>query len=263
MPTFGVFNIAIETLDLKKCNISELRTDTFSALPELTSLDLSYNVISYIPGNSFRRDCNMKYFNAAGNQLRSIENTFNLTRRVEKLNLAMNLIEEIGDALTNMKDLKILSLRGNRIRFIRDGTFRSNSLVHHLDLSENRLEWLGKNCFERLFSLKVLLVTQNSLVSLNGSMHGLNNLRYLFIHNNQLTALRSTDFEGSPQLTSIYAYGNNISSVRGAFRGLKNLQVVMLQKNRLRSVHRHSFPDTLQELKKLVLSGESTSFFFP
>ncbi|XP_077543480.1 toll-like receptor 7 isoform X2 [Haemaphysalis longicornis] len=255
IPRFGFHNTEIETLDLQKCNISELRSHCFTSLHELRSLDLSYNVIPYIPGNSFSRQSGLKYFNAAGNRLRSIDGTFIFTSRMEKLNLSMNLIEEIGEALINMTSLKMLTLRNNRIQFIQDGTFRSNFLVQHLDLSGNRLEWLGKYCFKRLFSLKVLLITENSITSLNGSIGHLPSLRYLFIHNNKLTALRATDFEDSPQLTSIYAYGNNITNVRGAFKSLDRLEVLMLQKNRLRSVHRQSLPRRLDKLRKLVLNG--------
>ncbi|KAH9382764.1 hypothetical protein HPB48_023323 [Haemaphysalis longicornis] len=77
----------------------------------------------------------------------------------------MNLIEEIGEALFNMTHLKVLSLTNNVIRFIADGTFRNNSFLQHLYLSGNKLEWLGKDCFQRLFSLKELVIAENLLMS--------------------------------------------------------------------------------------------------
>ncbi|KAH9362711.1 hypothetical protein HPB48_001192 [Haemaphysalis longicornis] len=258
VPRFGTPNLAIETLDLHKCNISVLLPNCFTILLELESLDLSYNVIPYLPGDVFPKDSRIKYFNAAGNRLHSIDRTFKFTWRIEKLNLSMNLIEEIGEAFINMTYLKGLTLRNNRIRFILDGTFRGNDLVQHLDLSGNRLEWLGKDCFEPLFSLKELFMTENLLTSLNGSIRRLPSLKYIFISNNKLKTLRAIDFEDSPELTHIYAHGNDITNVRGAFRSLNSLEVLMLQKNRLRSVHRQSLPSRLENLKEFILNGEFT-----
>ncbi|KAL3185272.1 hypothetical protein MRX96_031131 [Rhipicephalus microplus] len=140
----GPHNIAIEIIELRSCNISELRNETFSQLSELKMLDLSFNAIEYIPGNYFHKESKLKYFFIASNKLRSIRDTFKVTRRMEKLNLSMNLIEDIGDAFINMPALKILALRNNRIQFILDNTFKSNSNIEHLDLSGNKLEWLGK-----------------------------------------------------------------------------------------------------------------------
>ncbi|KAL1434234.1 hypothetical protein MTO96_011874 [Rhipicephalus appendiculatus] len=251
----GPHNIAVEIIELRNCNISELRNETFSQLPELKMLDLSYNAIEYIPGNYFHKQSKLKYFFIAANKLRSIQNTFKATRRMEKLNLSMNLIEDILDAFVNMPALKILTLRNNRIQFILDDTFNSNSNIEHLDLSGNKLEWLGKDCFRRLFRLRVLLMTGTSLVSLNGSLHGLPNLKYLFIQDNRLGRLVDADFNGSRKLSFIYANRNNITSVRGAFKGLHELQTLRLDGNRLRSVHRDSFPDKLDKLKRLVLDG--------
>ncbi|XP_075532845.1 toll-like receptor 2 type-2 isoform X1 [Dermacentor variabilis] len=252
---FGPRNIAIEKLELRNCNISALRTDTFSQLSELKILDLSYNAIEYIPGSYFHKESKLKYFNIAANKLRSINSTFKATRRMEKLNLSMNYIEDIGEAFVSMPALKILTLRNNRIQFIQDDTFKFNSNIEHLDLSGNKLDWVGKDCFLRLFRLRVLLVTGTSLALLNGSLHGLPYLKYLFIHDNRLQRLTAADFEGSRQLSFIYASRNNITSVRGAFRGLHDLQTLRLDGNRLRSVHRASFPDKLDKLKRLELGG--------
>ncbi|XP_037283965.2 protein toll [Rhipicephalus microplus] len=251
----GPHNIAIEIIELRSCNISELRNETFSQLSELKMLDLSFNAIEYIPGNYFHKESKLKYFFIASNKLRSIRDTFKVTRRMEKLNLSMNLIEDIGDAFINMPALKILALRNNRIQFILDNTFKSNSNIEHLDLSGNKLEWLGKDCFHRLFRLRVLLMTGTSLVSLNGSLHGLPYLKYLFIHDNHLGRLVDADFDGSRQLSFIYANRNNITSVRGAFKGLHELHTLRLDGNRLRSLHRDSFPRVLNKLKRLTLDG--------
>ncbi|XP_077502891.1 toll-like receptor 2 type-2 [Amblyomma americanum] len=249
----GPFNILLETIELTHCNISELRRETFSQLPELLRLDLSYNAIQYIPGNCFHKESKLKYFSAAGNKLFSITNTFSVTRRMEVLNLSMNFIEDLEDSLFNMPALKELTLRNNRIKFIRDGTFRSNSYIKHLDLSGNDLNWVGIDSFERLFSLEVLLMTGTSVMSLNGSLHELPKLRHLFIHDNRLKKLRAADFKNSPQIVSIDAKRNNITDVQGAFRKLDNLKSLSLRRNRLKSIHRASFPNKLDRLKTLVL----------
>ncbi|CAN7942339.1 unnamed protein product, partial [Ixodes hexagonus] len=54
-----------------------------------------------------------------------------------------NKIEDISNIFTKLSTLRVLNLTMNRITFVRDGTFLTNSALTELDLSENRIEWLG------------------------------------------------------------------------------------------------------------------------
>lgn len=63
------------------------------------------------------------------------------------------------------------------------------------------------------------------------------------------------DFQNDPQLDLVYAFRNNITSVEGAFTNVGSLEVVLLQNNSLRTIHRKSFPASLEKLRTLAVDG--------
>ncbi|XP_064455408.1 protein toll-like isoform X2 [Ornithodoros turicata] len=154
-----------------------------------------------------------------------------------------------------MRFLEELRLGKNLISFLADDTFENNKNLDLLDLSDNRIAWIGRNSFYRLLKLRELSLEGNRLMTLNGSLHWMPTLQVLYIQHNQLRALEEDVFNGAPRLKRIYAFANNISDVRGAFKELRGLERLLLQNNSLTTIHRASFPAAWMGLKILTVAG--------
>ncbi|XP_040065071.1 protein toll isoform X1 [Ixodes scapularis] len=252
---FGPINIKIEILRLRNCGISYIHPFAFRALEKLTYLDVANNKISHINGSAFHRASGLLYFSGGTNNIISLAGTFSRTRKLLSLNVSYNVIDDVTDAFTQLVVLRKLMLRNNRIKYIRDGTFRNNGNLKYLDLAENRIEWLGKRAFSGLVNLDLLSVSDNFLLHLNGSVSHMPQLRILNFSHNAIQTLYGNDFYNDPELTFIYAYGNNLSTIEGAFQTSPKLRSLHIQKNNLKTLPRTSFPASLQRLQILVFEG--------
>ncbi|EEC10368.1 toll, putative, partial [Ixodes scapularis] len=224
---FGPINIKIEILRLRNCGISYIHPFAFRALEKLTYLDVANNKISHINGSAFHRASGLLYFSGGTNNIISLAGTFSRTRKLLSLNVSYNVIDDVTDAFTQLVVLRKLMLRNNRIKYIRDGTFRNNGNLKYLDLAENRIEWLGKRAFSGLVNLDLLSVSDNFLLHLNGSVSHMPQLRILNFSHNAIQTLYGNDFYNDPELTFIYAYGNNLSTIEGAFQTSPKLRMFL------------------------------------
>ncbi|XP_064455346.1 protein toll-like isoform X2 [Ornithodoros turicata] len=252
---FGAFQVNVEVLTLRNCNISLINPVAFVTVEQLRTLHISYNNIPYVNGSAFHKISRLVTLLASHNSITSLEETFHYTRMLEKVHMSSNKITDISNAFSVTKYLKELKLAKNLISFLADGTFENNGNLEQLDFGHNRIAWLGRYCFHRLVSLKHLFLEGNRLIMLNGSLHSMPTLQLLYIQRNLLGALEDDDFSGAPRLKMIYAFANNISDVRGAFKELPRLEKLLLQNNSLTTIHRASFPTASMSLKIINIAG--------
>ncbi|CAN7938417.1 unnamed protein product, partial [Ixodes hexagonus] len=230
-------------LSAKKCQISTVSPQAFQIITHLRRIDLSDNQISSLSNGTFPRNSELVAFNAASNSLNNIDIVFSNARQLKYLDLNNNYIEDITKALTQLSALSKLNLNLNMIRFIRDETFIISKNLEQLNLRQNKIEWLGANCFKGLLRLYFLDLSNNKLLALNGSTSNLPALRAIYLNENTLRVLKEKDFRNNPELRAIYASRNNITSLERSFRNLDKLRTVWLQSNRLTAVHKKSFPE--------------------
>ncbi|XP_055374597.1 uncharacterized protein PFD1115c [Condylostylus longicornis] len=108
---------AVYLLDISNCAINALGESTFSQMPHLTTLKLSWNNINNMHRNAF------------GN-----------LKQLTELDLSNNLIVKLDETLfRNNKQMSKLNLSGNPIRNISTKLFQTNTKLHELDVSDCEL----------------------------------------------------------------------------------------------------------------------------
>lgn len=261
-PRFGTAQIAVVALNLQNCNISFVNPGAFHSLADMRTLDLSSNQIAFIDETVFPKKSRLEDITIAKNVIVSLNGTFARTRMLKTLDLSMNLIVDITKAFSRLVQLQKLYLKGNRILYVSDCAFSTNFEISRLDLSYNRIEWLGSSSFATLVRLRLLLLNNNFIVSLNGSLSHKPVLVRLFLNENHLQVLEANDFEDNVNLRYVNFSFNNISSIEGAFRDMIMLRHLRIENNQLRVVTRNSFPASLANLGIVKLEGMCTFILF-
>lgn len=142
----------LTTLDLSGNEQLTSLGSNFSKLPHLTKLDLSCNKhLTSLPDN-FGELSKLTTLDLAGNYLRELPDSFGLLPQLQKLDLSQShlLLDWINDEgdyydrlsefynqLSQLRQLKELSLRGNRLTYVPDFG-RQLSQLTTLDLSRNQ-----------------------------------------------------------------------------------------------------------------------------
>ncbi|KAL1434236.1 hypothetical protein MTO96_011876 [Rhipicephalus appendiculatus] len=246
-------NTMIEELLLNDNEITQVEVGAFAALEGMTSLDLSRNGITYLNGSVFNTGSRLEYLGLSENKLASVTGVFDRTRRLKDLKLSSNRIKDITDAFKGLTLLRKLSLRSNLVTHIPDGAFRDSSGLYELNLSDNKIQWVGRNAFRGLVTLDKLLLQDNLLLALNGSARNLPKLRYVDASNNAIQSLKNGEFANDDRLATIQLTANNISEVRGAFTGVQNLVGLYLRRNQVELLRRSDFDKVLKKKLTIIL----------
>ena len=189
----GLHNI--HELNLSHNNIATLANRSFRLMPNLTTLDLSHNLIS-----------NSGIFHSTESN-----NAFNGLTRLESLDLSNNLLIQIGGSsniasmnrlFVSLTSLRELDLSHNNIQIANSTTtvnngFRGLNNLEVLDLSHNNIHTLNHaNVFRNLDNVRELDLSHNSLTILpTALLSHVTNIETIDFNNN--------DFERLPSLTSI------------------------------------------------------------
>ncbi|XP_039297788.1 chondroadherin-like [Nilaparvata lugens] len=194
-------------------------------------------------------------------------------------------------------DLRLIDLRGNRISNV-DYTLRIYQHLHTLDMSHNKIGYLGKHNFELqehliflnlshnlvstvkkgafkgLRSLRVLDFSYNEIQELEqGSLHETKQLEILDLSHNKITAFHDdTLFKNLEKLRVLSLDSNQILDVPGAvFKNLPvpSLEILDLSDNLIENLDENAFPPVifrnvkLMNLSENVISDIHSSCFNP
>ena len=134
-----------KTLDLSGNEIETITTDSFSNVPNLTSLSLSRNSVSNI-------------------ELGSLDNLIEL----KNLELDWNNLTSIPNGLfKNQTKLKNLNLEGNSLQNISGGMWEGLTSLQHLRLTGNHVNIIGPGAFSNLPQLKTVHVGTHTFNTFN------------------------------------------------------------------------------------------------
>lgn len=244
---------AVEVLLLGDCGITEVEPGAFKSLEKVIRLNLSNNSISYLDESVFSKDSKLEFLALSDNNLTSVTGTFNRTRRMRELRLSSNQIHDITDAFKGLTFLRKISMRSNLVTHIPDDAFSDNSELAEINLSENKIRWMGRNALKGLVTLNKLLLQGNQLLSLNGSIRNLPKLRYLDASFNAIQSLERAEFTNNGRLTFIKLMANNISNLRGAFIGAGEMVSLILRNNQVEVLRRTDFPRRMPAKPTLTL----------
>lgn len=135
-------------------------------LARLSTLDLSWNVLTSISPNSFQYMRGLNTLYLYNNVLSVLTNTtFTDLPQLQTLRLENNVISIIHPGTFDGvgHSLRRLALTQNRLQILSSGAFRSLSNLATLELSRNNLELLVENIFSDMKALKRLDLSYNNI----------------------------------------------------------------------------------------------------
>ena len=110
-------NNSISKISANHIYIIKLNDSIFSNLYNLSSLNLSHNIISEFP-KKITNLKNLKYLNLNNNLLSQLPSYLKDLPELEELYLSHNSISNISSSIQNIKNLKILDLSYNKITYL-------------------------------------------------------------------------------------------------------------------------------------------------
>eukprot|EP00039_Didymoeca_costata_P009085 m.120271 g.120271 ORF g.120271 m.120271 type:complete len:686 (-) comp14352_c0_seq4:44-2101(-) len=235
--TAKVFNMltSLEMLSLISNRISSIEKDALSSLLKLKSLYLhsndlvavsphtfpltihhlmlDLNKITTIAADSFYNFRNLTNLTLKVNDIRTIGKNAFSNSGITNLEVRFQKLSQISFAFVDMKAIKFLDLKQNKISSFDVGTFGGCTSLTSLDLSHNLLSSIGPSSFLFTPNLKSLDLSYNLLTLIpNFAFANETSLTNLNLEYNDIAILQSEAFE-RPNRENVYwnLVGNNIT----------------------------------------------------
>uniref|UniRef100_A0A0C9RAE7 Chp_0 protein n=1 Tax=Fopius arisanus TaxID=64838 RepID=A0A0C9RAE7_9HYME len=271
--------VALSKVLLSHNHLQELGERTFQHLYNLTTIDLSYNVIERIDNAAFVGLINLYELNLKGNRLTSFAGEFFDTGTgLEIIDLSDNAITYISptsfvihprlrelrlsgnrftrfpsEFIKNLQFLEFIDLSRNSLRTVGEFAFSQIGRLQELDLSRNRIESIDELAFHNSTQLQVIDLSENLLESMSErTMEGLLRLDHLNLRNNKLKSLPETIFDPSriKSVEKIDLSGNKFNEIptRSLQRQSASLSHLDMSRNKVAEVFTQDLINTLKHL---------------
>lgn len=226
----------IDTLDVARTMVRELKRDDLKGLRSLKHLVMAINNLERIEPGAFPPS--LSSLHIGRNQLTSLNGTVrdlgnlkmlfinsnNLTTLEGELptgtdNLFMlmamdNLLESLPEALKNYHNLDTIFLDENLLTTL-NRTFAQSKRLRALYASRNKIEYLATNEFEEALNIDEVHLEENLLTSLNGSIVPLTKLRLANFSYNEIAEFALAEIYGLKSLRKLELSHNKISRLLG------------------------------------------------
>ena len=230
-------------LFLQNNNISEIPRSVFTSnfLKNLTDVRLDHNFIHEIPAASPLSESTLiklTELNLEFNQLETISVDLFHSRNwasLKRLRLSHNNISSLPNYMFSSRflhNLEHISVTDSLIEALPGNLFHKSYLIHlnYLDFSHNRIKTLHQNLLNPVREGELIVIPRGC--SDHSPCITLQNLAHLDISFNKIRHIP-------------YMF----------FRHLRNLKVIKLNNNRINKISVNCFPDSLEHLQILDLSG--------
>ncbi|KAK9752321.1 Leucine rich repeat [Popillia japonica] len=259
-------SIDLQILDLSHNEIRALpEISGFSRLRRLQDLDLGYNNISFVSGETLTGLVNLRTLNLANNKIEILpRGIFAGSRELREIHLQNNSLSSLAKGIFHrLEQLIVLDLSGNQLSsgHIDAGTFTGLIRLIVLNLSHNSITRIDGRTFKDLFFLQILDLRNNSIGFIeDNAFLPLYNLHTLNLAENRLNTIGPLLFNGLFVLSKLTLNNNLIVNIdTKAFQNCSDLKELDLSSNALQDV-----PDAVQELtflKTLDLGENQISDF--
>ncbi|KAJ8921606.1 hypothetical protein NQ315_010514 [Exocentrus adspersus] len=243
----------LQNLDLSHNDLRSLSEDSgFSRLRRLQVLNLQYNNISEISGESLAGLVSLKILNMDTNRIGTLpQGLFAGTPELKEIHLQNNSLFSLAKGLFHrLEQLLVLDLSGNQLtsNHIDAGTFTGLIRLIVLNLSHNALTRIDGRTFKDLYFLQILDLRNNSIGFIeDNAFLPLYNLHTLNLAENRLNTIGPQLFNGLFVLSKLTLNNNLIVNIDSrAFQNCSALKELDLSSNALAEV-----PDAIQELSFL------------
>ncbi|XP_071141940.1 leucine-rich repeats and immunoglobulin-like domains protein 3 [Mytilus edulis] len=246
--------IWVTRLEVQYNAISELRSEDFRGLKNLTLLDVSNNEIKFLNGSVLEHLSGLQQLKLNHNKLTEFPKLIALPSLLS-IEANHNRITFIAQEFClQMPQLKAIEMNNNYITDISPGVFPVNNVIHKINLNNNRLETLESGCLDNLTSIEVLKMNKNRIDRIPKKLFDkLTQLKTLEITKNRLSRLDGMSFKNLIHLQTLKLRKNTISTMNDAtFFGLKELNTLQLDHNNITTVSSKWLYD-LKSLKEISL----------
>ncbi|BFZ13421.1 hypothetical protein BsWGS_16459 [Bradybaena similaris] len=243
----------LRTLDLSYNSINHIPDDAFVSIKDsLIQLDLQNTGLTHVPqalsSLSSLKTLDLSFNNFTDESTIDRINTFPFAHELYNLFLDSTGLTRIAN-FSNLTDLGVISLSGNRISDIPVGLFPAS--VTTLYLSHNGLSSVPK-AVASMPSLKDLRLSSNRITHIEPDSFPAS-LTYLDLSFNNLTIVTNTisdipDGLFPASLIVLYLSHNCLSSVPKDVASMQSLKDLRLSSNRITHIEPDSFPSTLSIL---------------
>ncbi|XP_053695607.1 chaoptin [Sabethes cyaneus] len=272
-------------LDISSNRIAHISPNTFPRT--LVTIDLSKNILTQFPAAVLEHLHDLRILSLKDNLISKLAGVElgAVKIKFEKLDLSINLIDELPSALFNgTVRVKAINFDKNFIRAIPADAFRDLGVVHMV-LAFNFIETVDDEAFATLEnSLEYLDLERNQLLVVPSAIDTLNRLRYLYLTSNELTtvgrfpptlkvlSLSGNNFTAIPvdglvnctELSYLNMGYNKIAEIEeNGFVGWgANLQTLLLRNNKITSLNYGAF-NGLDTIKEISLSFNDIHYVHP
>ncbi|XP_055764241.1 insulin-like growth factor-binding protein complex acid labile subunit [Salvelinus fontinalis] len=224
-----------EELKLTTCT-NALFTQLPNHIPPYTEhLDLSMNLLTFIPKSSFRME-----------------------RKLRVLLMKDNNINAVADgAFAQLEFLQKLDLSCNRISSLSESFSLGLNALRELQLSHNHLHTLDSRSFMHLDGLQRLNLTGNAIHNIQVRSFGsLSTLRQLHLEGNHLVSLNNGVFSMLKSLEVLNLQGNQINKTQeGVFTPMTSLALLNLAHNQMSTIYFKTFLSIHTYSTHILLEG--------
>jgi len=258
--TFAGLETRLTNLDMSKNQIGSVPQLALKDFIRLNNLDLSGNKIT---SPCFIHTADVITLSYAGNGIANLKDQcFGDSTRVESLDLSDNRIITVGpEAFEGMQSLKSLDLGFNKLTNLDKGleSLIPLSNFEYLSLRGNRLQYLRSLCKVVLNRISVIDVSYNELKDIQkycfqaySSISPKSATLTLNFEHNRLTSLAGAAFAGlNDKLTHLLLNHNMIADINvNTFKDLEKLVILNLNNNQISSLEflRNWDENVLEEL---------------
>ncbi|KAG8036526.1 hypothetical protein G9C98_003848 [Cotesia typhae] len=256
----------LRSLDLQGNSLSNLTSEPFKELPNLTVLNFAMNKLKELPPK-FLNIPSLRKIELGWNNLEVIKRSnFENLGHLVFLNLWKNDIIEIkANAFDNIRDLQSIDLHGNKLTSIPQGIFSKLSKLKTINLSLNNFtnDSFPEDLFRYNNMLETLTMTSNhrNITTLpSGFLSNLTSLRTINMENNGFHQIPEDLLWGTRSLETLKLQDNYISTIpQYFFRDSKNLKLLDMSENTIDHLPDDIFK-SLRQLTNLNLAKNQIKF---
>lgn len=159
---------------------------TLFDLDGLNYLNISDTCLSVIP-DQIQSLVNLQTLVLHSNNIETINESISKLERLKILDLSRNSIKEVPSSISGLLQLVTLNLSWNKLESF--PTFKKNSKLAVIDLSNNSLNCFPDVCYDELVNLAELKLSGNKIEEVPASIRKLPLLKLLDVSSNKIKSL--------------------------------------------------------------------------
>lgn len=203
-----IYSDSLRFLDISYCNVFR---PNLSGFPNLKKAIIKNNMIRFLRSNEFINNSKLEYLDISYNNIGTLKgDTFRGLSMLKYLDLSWNEIADIPEeTFQEMASLTQVKLARNYLNKV--GHLKSTSLSI-IDMSACEISIIGKDSLEGLPSLVDINLSRNVLSYIPDSISS-NTLKYLNLNFNRISSINNFTFFMLPRLVGLSVIGNRFTNI--------------------------------------------------